>query len=208
MQVIEKYFPSLSGIQKEQFRQLQPLYADWNARINVVSRKDIVNLYVHHVLHSLAIARIISFKPQTVVLDAGTGGGFPGIPLAILFPEVEFILVDSISKKIKVVEAIAQTLRLKNCHTVVNRVEKLIIKADFVVSRAVTDMSVLYSWVRHIIEPGGNNLLPNGLLCLKGGDLDKELKGLAREVKIYELGHYFDEPFFLTKKLLYLPVLF
>jgi 16S rRNA (guanine527-N7)-methyltransferase len=206
MQLIEKYFPSLSEAQKEKFQQLGPLYNSWNARINVISRKDISNLYIHHVLHSLAIARIISFKPQTIVLDAGTGGGFPGIPLAILFPEVEFVLVDSVTKKIKVVEAIVQTLKLKNCRPVVNRVEKLFVKADFVVSRAVTDVPLLYSWIRHIIKPGGNNLLPNGLFCLKGGDISKELQRLGKEVKIYELSHYFDEPFFTTKKLLYMPV--
>ncbi len=206
MQVIEKYFPSLSEIQKAQFSQLQPLYFDWNTRINVISRKDIGNLYIHHVLHSLAIARVLSFKPNTVILDAGTGGGFPGIPLAILFPEVEFFLVDSIAKKIKVVEAIIHSLKLTNCHPVVGRVEKLSLKADFVVSRAVTDIPLLYTWTKLIVRPGGNNSMPNGLLCLKGGDLNNELKRSEKEVKIFELARYFDEPFFETKKLLYIPV--
>ncbi len=206
MQVIEKYFPSLSKLQKEKFQQLQPLYNSWNAKINVISRKDIGNLYVHHVLHSLAIARIISFRPKTVVLDAGTGGGFPGIPLAILFPDTEFFLVDSITKKIKVVEEITHKLNLKNCRPIVSRIESLSLKVDFVVSRAVADVPLLYSWTKQFVRPKGINILPNGLLCLKGGDLQAELQDIDREVKIFKLCHYFDEPFFETKQLLYVPV--
>jgi 16S rRNA (guanine527-N7)-methyltransferase len=204
MEVIEPYFPSLSLVQKEQIRALQPLYAYWNQRINVISRKDMENLYIHHVLHSLAIARIIAFRPGTVILDAGTGGGFPGIPLAVYFPYVNFILADSIAKKMKVVEAVIRALKLDNCIPVTERVEKLENQVDFVVVRAVTDLSTLLKWTAKNIIPGGNNTLKNGLLALKGGELDQELKAVRTPATVFNLSDYFSEPFFETKKLVHI----
>ena len=204
MEVIEPYFPSLSPVQKEQIRALQPLYAYWNERINVISRKDMENLYIHHVLHSLAIARIIAFRPGTVILDAGTGGGFPGIPLAVYFPYVNFILADSIAKKMKVVEAVIRALKLDNCIPVTERVEKLENQVDFVVVRAVTDLSTLLKWTAKNIIPGGNNTLKNGLLALKGGELDQELKVVRTPATVFNLSDYFSEPFFETKKVVHI----
>ena len=204
MEVIEPYFPSLSPVQKEQIRALQPLYAYWNERINVVSRKDMENLYIHHVLHSLAIARIIAFRPGTVILDAGTGGGFPGIPLAVYFPYVNFILADSIAKKMKVVEAVIRALKLDNCIPVTERVEKLENQVDFVVVRAVTDLSTLLKWTAKNIIPGGNNTLKNGLLALKGGELDQELKAVRTPATVFNLSDYFSEAFFETKKVVHI----
>lgn len=206
MQLLEKYFPSLTAIQKEQFRALQPLYEEWNAQINVISRKDLANLYLHHVLHSLSIAKVISFNPGTVVLDAGTGGGFPGIPLAIYFPQVKFILADSIAKKIKVVEAIIRELGLTNCKAITERVEKLSVQVDFAVVRAVADISTLVKWTARNINPGGTHLLKNGLLALKGGELDEELKAVGSSAAIFDLHDYFPEPFFETKKLVHVAV--
>ncbi len=203
MEVIGPYFPSLSLVQKEQIRALQPLYAYWNERINVISRKDLENLYIHHVLHSLAIARIIAFRPGTVILDAGTGGGFPGIPLAVYFPHVNFILADSIAKKMKVVEAVIRALKLDNCIPVTERVEKLENQVDFVVVRAVTDLSTLLKWTSKNIIPGGSNTLKNGLLALKGGELDQELKALKTPATVFNLSDYFSEPFFETKKVVH-----
>ena len=205
MQIIQKYFPSLTSSQVRQFSELGPLYALWNQRINVISRKDIENLYEHHVLHSLAIAGIISFKPGTRIIDAGTGGGFPGIPLAILFPESQFILVDSIAKKIRVTDTIIRETGLLNCSAKNLRLEELRDKADFVVCRAVTDIPRLFSWVNKNITPGGTNDLPNGLLALKGGDLEEELLPMGFGVKVFNIREYFLEEYFLTKKVVYIP---
>ena len=203
MELIEKYFPSLTAVQKEQFHAVQPLYEEWNARINVISRKDLENLYLHHVLHSLSIAKIITFNPGTVILDAGTGGGFPGIPLAIYFPQVKFILADSIAKKIKVVDAVIKELGLTNCETRAERVEKLSLPVDFVVVRAVTDISTLLKWTSKNIIPGGTHTLNNGLLALKGGELTSELNALGSAVTVFNLSDYFTEPFFETKKVVH-----
>jgi 16S rRNA (guanine527-N7)-methyltransferase len=205
MQIIEKYFPALTPRQVEQYSQLELLYNLWNGQINVISRKDIKNLYLHHVLHSLSIARVISFKAGTTIIDAGTGGGFPGIPLAILFPEVHFILVDSITKKIRVVETVLQEIRLKNAEVRNLRLEELKEKADFVVCRAVTGIPRLFGWIGKNISPGGKNDLPNGLLALKGGELDEEIVTMGTGVKVYNLCEYFSEPFFELKKLVYVP---
>lgn len=205
MQILLKYFPSLTPVQEKQFTQLGPLYELWNQRINVISRKDIGNLYEHHVLHSLAIAKVLSLKPGTRVIDAGTGGGFPGIPLAILFPDSQFILVDSIAKKIKVTEAIIKETRLTNCIVKNLRLEDLHEKADFVVCRAVTDIPRLYGWISKNITPGGSNELANGLLALKGGELEEELLPMGFGVKVYEIKDFFSEEYFETKKVVYIP---
>ncbi len=204
MHLIEKYFPGITSIQTEQFSRLFPLYSEWNQRINVISRKDIEHLYLHHILHSLSIARIIHFKPSTQIIDAGTGGGFPGIPLAIMFPECHFILNDSIRKKIHVVQEIIRQTGIENCETRNVRMEELKEKADFVVSRAVTEVPKLITWIGKNIKPGGNHDLKNGLLVLKGGELSAELKTL--KYKIFNLNEYFDEPFFETKKLVHIPI--
>jgi 16S rRNA (guanine527-N7)-methyltransferase len=205
MQIIQKYFPSLTPNQVKQFSELGSLYEIWNQRINVISRKDIENLYEHHVLHSLAIARIIRFKPGTRIIDAGTGGGFPGIPLAILFPESQFILVDSIAKKIKVTEVVIRETGLTNCIARNLRLEDLRDKADFVVCRAVTDIPRLFGWVGKNIIQGGTNTLPNGLLALKGGDLEDELLPMGFEVRVFNISDYFSEEYFETKKVVYIP---
>lgn len=204
-QVIGKYF-RLSEIQASRFAQLEPLYKEWNEKINVISRKDIENLYVHHVLHSLAIAKIISFLPGTIVIDAGTGGGFPGIPLAILFPEARFILTDSIRKKIRVVEAITAELGLDNCEPRNIRLEELKDKGDFVVCRAVTELPVLLKWTEKNIVPGGRHSLENGLLALKGGELSDEVSKIKKEVVTYNLSDHFSEDFFQTKRLVHIAV--
>jgi 16S rRNA (guanine527-N7)-methyltransferase len=199
------YFPLVSTQQKNQFGQLGNLYKDWNAKINVVSRKDIEHIYLHHVLHSLGIAKIISFKPGTNILDVGTGGGFPGIPLAIMFPECNFHLVDSIGKKITVVKEVAAALGLKNVKAEQIRAEELNGQYDFVVSRAVTELSTFVNWIHKKMSPRNFNDLPNGILYLKGGDLTEELKPFAKKVRVYELKKYFAEEFFETKKVVYLP---
>jgi len=206
MDLILKYFPWLTALQQKQFSDLGPLYAFWNSQINVISRKDIDALYERHVLHSLAIARIIRFTPRTRILDVGTGGGFPGIPLAILFPEVSFHLVDSIGKKTVVVRAVAEALELANVRVDQIRAEKLNEKVDFVVSRAVTQLPEFLKWTVKSIDPGGHNALPNGILCLKGGDLKAELSAIHRKAVVYELTECFEEPFFESKKLLFIPV--
>jgi 16S rRNA (guanine527-N7)-methyltransferase len=203
MEIIEQYFTGLNALQKVQFGALQSLYEEWNSQINVISRKDMEHFYEHHVLHSLGIAKAISFAPGTKVLDAGTGGGFPGIPLAIMFPRTRFILADSIGKKIKVVTAIAESLELTNVETRHARFDEMKEKFDFVVSRAVTALPQFEFWVKDRILPGGFNSLPNGILYLKGGDFDDELIQLKSKPVVYELSQYFAEPYFETKKLVH-----
>jgi len=204
--LILKYFPKLSDNQIKKFDQLYPLYVDWNAKINVVSRKDIDELYVRHVLHSLGIARVLSFKPNTEILDVGTGGGFPGIPLAIMFPNCKFHLVDSIGKKIKVVEAVAKELGLENVTVQQIRAEQLSDSYDFVVSRAVTRLKPFYQWVKNKIKGESFNDLPNGILYLKGGDLKEELKEAKKKYQLFDLKNEFEEDFFDTKRVVYVPI--
>ncbi len=205
MEIILKYFPDLSTEQIGKFEQLGGLYAEWNEKINVISRKDISELYERHVLHSLAIAKLISFKTGSSILDVGTGGGFPGIPLAILFPEVQFFLVDSIGKKIKVVTEISQTIGLTNLTAQQIRAEELNQKFDFIVSRAVTALPKFVDWTRKSISTKQINAMPNGILYLKGGDIEEEIKPFRNKISIQNLSDYFNEPFFETKKLIYLP---
>ncbi len=221
--LITKYFPFITTNQAEQFSKLKELYVEWNAQINVISRKDIDHLYEHHVLHSLAIAKIIQFKDRTKILDVGTGGGFPGIPLAILFPNCHFHLIDSIGKKIKVVNEVSLGLGLKNISTEHKRVEQVSDKYDFIVSRAVTDLSEFFGWVRKKFSSTNFNDLPNGILYLKGGELNGELNNLEKmlrylntvdptnnkslkssRIAIYDLKEYFEEDFFELKKVVYI----
>lgn len=203
MDLILKYFPNLTDLQKERFQQLDALYHDWNAKINVISRKDIDNLYEHHVLHSLGIAEVINFKSGSEIMDLGTGGGFPGIPLAIMFPECHFHLVDSIGKKIKVCTEVAGALGLENVTFRHCRAEEEKAKFDFVVSRAVMPLMDLVKIVRKNITKEQRNALPNGLICLKGGELDKETMPMKRHAMITPLSDYFKEEFFETKKVVY-----
>lgn len=189
----------------EQMERLDGLYRSWNERINIISRKDIDHLYLHHVLHSLSIARFISFRPGTRILDAGTGGGFPGIPLAIFFPETEFILADSIAKKITVVEAVTRELGLKNVRPHRGRVEEMHEKFDFIVSRAVTSLPEFYRWVHPLILSGGFNDILNGIIYLKGGDLSDELDPFKGKVRVVNISDYFEETFFETKKIIFIP---
>ena len=205
MDLILKYFPELSDVQKQQLKALQALYEDWNLKINVISRKDINSLYLKHVLHSLGIAKVIEFNDKTSILDVGTGGGFPGIPLAILFPNCQFHLVDSINKKLKVIDAIAEAIELKNIRTTHSRVEAIDETYDFIVSRAVTAMPEFTKWVKGKIAKKQKNSLKNGILYLKGGDLTDELKQYTN-AKAYLLSDYFEEDFFRTKKVIYLPM--
>ncbi len=206
MKLIEKYFADeLTPLQKEQFTQLYPLYEEWNAKINVVSRKDFEQLYERHVLHSLAIARVCRFAAGARVLDVGCGGGFPGIPLAILFPQVRFTLADSIGKKITVVRGVSEALSLKNVTPLHGRVEKIDARFDYVVSRAVTRMKEFVGWVWNKIEPGEKGSLPAGILYLKGGDLQEELADTGKSYKLYDISDFFTEEFFETKKVVYLP---
>ncbi len=207
MEIIHKYFKNLSDIQIEQFSKLQDLYEDWNLKINVVSRKDIDELYLRHVLHSLGIAKVIQFKPGSKVLDVGTGGGFPGIPLAILFPETQFHLVDSIGKKIKVVDEVVSGLGLLNVKTTNGRVEEDKDTYDFIVSRAVAEMETFVRWTKGKISKKQNHSLKNGILYLKGGDLAEELK-LYTSAIIYNLSDYFEEEFYETKKVVHLGMKF
>ena len=207
MQIILKYFPDLTDLQIIQFQKLEGLYKDWNLKINVVSRKDIDELYIRHVLHSLGIAKVISFKPKSKILDVGTGGGFPGIPLAILFPECQFYLVDSIARKLKVVDEVVIGLGLKNVKTFHSRVEDIDEQFDFIVSRAVTTMPTFVSWVKGKIAKSQHNDLKNGILYLKGGDLKEELQNY-KTVTLFNLSDYFTEDFFETKKVVHLPIKF
>jgi len=207
MQLILKYFPNLSEDQIEKFKKLETLYKDWNLKINVVSRKDIDELYLRHVLHALAIAKVIQFKEGSKLLDVGTGGGFPGIPLAILFPECSFHLVDSIAKKIKVVEEVVVGLGLTNVKTTHARVEDINGKYDFIVSRAVAAMPTFVHWIKGKIAKKQNHDIKNGILYLKGGDLTEELKDY-KTATIYNLSDYYTEAFFETKKLVHLPLKF
>lgn len=206
MDEILKYFPNLTEKQKNQYSALYELYVDWNSKINVISRKDIDNLYERHVLHSLGIAEFIKFKPNSAILDVGTGGGFPGIPLAILFPEVQFTLIDSIGKKIKVGTEVANAIGLKNISFKHLRVQDEKGKFDFVVSRAVMPLDELVKLVKKNISPKQQNALPNGLICLKGGELQHEILPFKNIAETCELGEIFEGEFFKTKKVVYLPL--
>ena len=205
MEKLLTYFPTLSDLQKQKLQQLQGLYADWNRKINVISRKDIDALYERHVLHTLGIAKVISFRPNANVLDVGTGGGFPGLPLAILFPETNFYLIDSIQKKIRVVEAIAKAIDLNNLKASYLRAEEVEGQFDFVVSRAVTHMPRFVGWVKNNISTSQQHELANGILALKGGDLTAELLDYPN-AKVYPLDRYFHEQFFATKAVVHLPL--
>jgi 16S rRNA (guanine527-N7)-methyltransferase len=203
---IFRYFANLSATQQAQFQKLDVLYREWNEKINVISRKDIDNLYLNHVLHSLGIAKVMAFKPGATVLDVGTGGGFPGIPLAILFPKTRFHLVDSIGKKITVVNAVAAELGLENVKGEQIRAEQLKGEYDFIVSRAVTRLTEFYGWVHHKVKAKSVHALPNGILYLKGGNLDEELSELKKPYTLYALSDFFTEDFFETKKVVHVPV--
>jgi 16S rRNA (guanine527-N7)-methyltransferase len=205
MEFILKYFPDLTDVQINQFQQLEALYQDWNSKINVISRKDIDELYVKHVLHSLAIAKIQKFEPGTYVLDVGTGGGFPGIPLAILFPETRFYLIDVILKKINVVKAVVEALELKNVKAEQIRAENVKGDFDFIVSRAVTNMPDFVSWIKDKIKRHQKHELKNGILYLKGGDLTEELAAFPN-AKEYNIAEFFENEFFETKKVVHLPL--
>ncbi|MBB4800112.1 16S rRNA (guanine527-N7)-methyltransferase [Flavobacterium nitrogenifigens] len=207
MDEILKYFPDLTDLQIEQFQKLDFLYHDWNEKINVISRKDIDSLYTKHILHSLGIAKIMKFEPGTTVLDVGTGGGFPGIPLAILFPETRFYLIDVIAKKIKVVQGVADALELKNVKAEQKRAELVKGDFDFIVSRAVTNMPDFVSWIKDKIKKQHKHKLKNGILYLKGGDLAEELKDFPNAT-LYNLADHFEDEFFETKKVVHLPLKF
>ena len=206
MEIIQKYFPNLSERQQQQFAALDALYRDWNAKINVISRKDIDNLYEHHVLHSMSIAKMINFRPGTKILDFGTGGGFPGIPLAILFPECQFKLIDGTGKKIRVAQEVAQAIGLKNCEPQHLRGEDEKGRYDFVVSRAVMPLPDLAKIVRKNMAREQRNALPNGIVCLKGGDLQSELQPFRHIVDTAELSQWFSEEWFKQKYVIYLPL--
>jgi len=206
MEFIEKYFGAeLTPLQRERFARLYALYAAWNRKVNIVSRRDIDQLYLRHVLHSLAIAQVCRFAPEARVLDVGTGGGFPGIPLAIFFPEARFTLVDSIGKKIRVVQGVAQELGLENLVAVHARAEQIPESFDYAVSRAVTDLKTFLGWVWKNIEPGQRGTLPNGIFCLKGGNLAEELAEAGKPCTLYGIADFFTEDFFETKRIVYIP---
>ncbi|MBG0861077.1 MAG: 16S rRNA (guanine(527)-N(7))-methyltransferase RsmG [Bacteroidales bacterium] len=204
-ETIFRYFPELSSVQRERFSRLKDIYDQWNSRINVISRKDMDNFIIHHVLHSLSVARVISFVPGTSILDVGTGGGFPGIPLAILFPESEFRLLDSIEKKIKVVTAVIGELELKNVKPLRKRAEEEKGRYDFIVSRAVTSFPRFVKLISKNLLRDGKNSLGNGIFYLKGGDLDPELSSYTDRITIWEIRDFFGEQYFQTKKIIYLP---
>ena len=204
MDLILKYFPKLTERQREQYAALLPLYEDWNAKINVISRKDMGNFYEHHVLHSLAIAKVMQFKTMAEVLDVGTGGGFPGIPLAIMFPDANFYLIDSVGKKIKVVQDVVQQLGLKNVRAEQIRAEQVAGDFDFIVSRAVTTLSEFTGWVKGKVSDSHYHKLRNGILYLKGGDLTEELAPFRKKVRTWDISDFFEEEFFETKKVIYL----
>ncbi len=206
MDIILKYFPELTERQRQQFAALLPLYEEWNAQINVISRKDMEHFYEHHVLHSLAIAKAMPFAPMSEVLDVGTGGGFPGVPLAILFPDARFTLIDSIGKKIKVVSDVISRLDLSNTKAMQIRAEELDGEYDFVVSRAVTTLGEFVPWVKNKISKSQYNTLHNGILYLKGGDLKNELFPFRHKVQTWDISQWFSEEFFETKKVIYLPL--
>ena len=206
MDLILKYFPNLTERQKEQFAALPDLYNDWNSKINVISRKDMDNFVEHHVLHSLAIAKVVQFKTMCDIMDLGTGGGFPGIPLAIMFPDANFYLVDSIGKKIKVVKDVAEQLQLKNVTAEQIRAEQVQRDFDFIVSRAVTDLSQFAGWVKGKISDIHYHKLRNGIIYLKGGDLDAELAPFRKKVRTWDIADFFEEPYFETKKVIYMPM--
>lgn len=203
MELINKYFPNITDLQRQQYAALDQLYHEWNSKINVISRKDIDNLYEHHILHSLGIAQLINFKPGTCIMDLGTGGGFPGIPLAIMFPDVKFHLVDSIGKKIKVCNEVRNALSLANVTTEWTRAENIKGKYDFVVSRAVMPLTDLVKLCRKNIAKESHNAMPNGLICLKGGELAHEVMPMKSNTLITDLSNYFSEEFFETKKVVY-----
>ena len=205
MDSIIKYFPELSSTQLKQFSELGKLYREWNSRINVISRKDIDNIYIHHILHSLAIAKVISFAKNTRILDVGTGGGFPGIPLAILFPSCNFTLVDSIGKKVIVANEVAQALGLTNVKALKTRAEELEGEFDFVVTRAVAPLPTIHNWVRKLILPGGLNQLPNGIFALKGGELKEELDPFKNIFQKWDIENLFEEEYFKEKSILFIP---
>lgn len=204
--IIQKYFPGLTDLQQQQFAQLDNLYREWNAKINVISRKDIDNLYEHHILHSLAIAKVINFRPTTQILDFGTGGGFPGIPLAILFPECQFRLIDGTGKKIRVAQEVCQAIGLTNCQPVHLRGEDEKGKYDFVVSRAVMPLPDLVKIVRKNISKTQRNTLPNGIICLKGGELQAETQPFRNIVELTDISTFFSEEWFKEKHVIYLPI--
>jgi 16S rRNA (guanine527-N7)-methyltransferase len=207
MHILQKYFPNITSYQAEQFAALYPLYTEWNSKINVISRKDIENLYERHVLHSLAISHILAFKDGSTVMDVGCGGGFPGIPLAILFPQVHFHLLDSIGKKIKVCTEVSAAIGLTNVSFKHARVEDEKEKFDFIVSRAVMPLSELVRLTTKNSAKKQNNALPNGLICLKGGELEHEILPFKHKASVYDLKNWFSEEFFLTKKGVYMPLL-
>jgi 16S rRNA (guanine527-N7)-methyltransferase len=202
MEIIDRYFPELTRNQRKQYLQLSQIYNEWNRKVNVISRKDIEHLYLKHILHSMAIGRYVRFRDDAKILDVGTGGGFPGIPLAILFPQTEFLLVDSIRKKIRVVDSVIDALELSNCRALPVRAEQVTGQFDFIVSRAVTSLPVFIKWVDHLILREGHHPVPNGILALKGGQLGQELN-IPQRIKLIDLTEYFNEPFFETKKLVH-----
>ena len=206
MTIIQKYFTNLTGLQVEQFAQLEALYNDWNAKINVISRKDIQNLYEHHVLHSLGIAKVVNFRDETTVMDLGTGGGFPGIPLAILFPHVQFHLVDSVGKKVKVANEVATAIGLKNVKFSHARAEEIKEQYDFVVTRAVMPMVDLVKVARKNIKKEQHNAVPNGIIALKGGELNGEIASMKNIATVWELSDFFNEEYFKTKKVVHVTI--
>lgn len=206
MDIIHKYFPDITADQKDKFSQLESLYQLWNSRINVISRKDMEHFYERHVLHSIGIAKVMQFLPGAQVLDVGTGGGFPGIPLAILFPETEFLLVDSIGKKIKVVQEVAKSIDVKNIETRHLRAEEVKQKFDFIISRAVTAFPDFIKWIENKVKKEQMHELENGILYLKGGDLTLELASIRNKYQIFELSKYYSEPFFETKKVVHVKI--